>query len=85
MRASHKAFGYPIVPALYIVGAAVILCVPLCHQTATSWPGLAIVVCLSGVPAHFLGENRGDELSGSRYPVAKPKSKPMNLLRHAKA
>jgi APA family basic amino acid/polyamine antiporter len=48
----YKAFGYPIVPALYIIGAAVILCVLFTYQTATSWPGLAIV--LSGVPAYFL-------------------------------
>jgi len=47
----YKAFGYPIVPALYIIGAAVILCVLFTYQTATSWPGLAIV--LSGVPAYF--------------------------------
>jgi APA family basic amino acid/polyamine antiporter len=48
----YKAFGYPIVPALYIAGAAVILGVLFTYQTATSWPGLAIV--LSGVPAYFL-------------------------------
>jgi APA family basic amino acid/polyamine antiporter len=48
----YKAFGYPLVPALYIVGAAVILGVLFTYQTATSWPGLAIV--LSGVPVYFL-------------------------------
>jgi APA family basic amino acid/polyamine antiporter len=48
----YKAFGYPIVPALYIVGASVILCVLFIYQTATTWPGLIIV--LSGVPIYFL-------------------------------
>lgn len=48
----YKAFGYPVVPALYIVGAAIILGVLFSYQTATSWPGLAIV--LSGVPVYFL-------------------------------
>ncbi len=48
----YKAFGYPIVPALYIVGAAVILFVLFVYQTATTWPGLMIV--LTGVPVYFL-------------------------------
>ena len=48
----YKAFGYPIVPALYIIGASVILFVLFVYQTATTWPGLIIV--LTGVPAYFL-------------------------------
>ena len=48
----YKAFGYPIVPILYIVGAATILFVLFIYQTATTWPGLLIVI--SGVPIYFL-------------------------------
>ena len=48
----YKAFGYPVVPALYVVGAAVILVVLFAYQTATTWPGLIIV--LTGVPVYFL-------------------------------
>jgi APA family basic amino acid/polyamine antiporter len=48
----YKAFGYPIVPALYIIGATVILVVLFIYQTATTWPGLIIV--LTGVPIYFL-------------------------------
>jgi APA family basic amino acid/polyamine antiporter len=48
----YKAFGYPIVPALYVIGASVILAVLFIYQTATTWPGLIIV--LSGVPVYFL-------------------------------
>jgi APA family basic amino acid/polyamine antiporter len=48
----YKAFGYPIVPALYIIGASVILGVLFIYQTATTWPGLVIV--LAGVPVYFL-------------------------------
>ena len=47
----YKAFGYPIVPGLYILGAAVILIVLFLYQTKTTWPGLMIV--LSGVPVYF--------------------------------
>jgi APA family basic amino acid/polyamine antiporter len=48
----YRAIGYPIVPALYIVGAATILLVLFVYRTATTWPGLIIV--LLGVPVYFL-------------------------------
>ena len=48
----YKAFGYPIIPALYIAGAAVILVVLFVYQTTATWPGLLIV--LTGVPIYFL-------------------------------
>jgi APA family basic amino acid/polyamine antiporter len=58
----YKAFGYPVVPALYIIGATVILVVLFMYQTATTWPGLMIV--LTGVPVYFLWRNANQ--SGSR-------------------
>jgi len=48
----YRAFGYPVVPAVYIVGAAVILAVLLACQPLTTWPGFGIV--LLGVPVYFL-------------------------------
>ena len=45
------AFGYPIVPALYIGGATLILTVLFIYKRATTWPGLVIV--LLGVPVYF--------------------------------
>ncbi len=47
----YKAFGYPVVPALYIVAAAVISVVLILYKTQTTWPGLAIV--LTGIPVYF--------------------------------
>jgi APA family basic amino acid/polyamine antiporter len=47
----YRAIGYPIVPALYIAGAATILMVLFVYRTATTWPGLIIV--LLGVPVYF--------------------------------
>jgi APA family basic amino acid/polyamine antiporter len=47
----YRAFGYPIVPALYIVGAATILLVLFAYRPATTWPGLVIV--LLGVPVYY--------------------------------
>jgi len=46
----YRAFGYPVVPALYILGAATILVVLLMYRTATTWPGLIIV--LLGLPVY---------------------------------
>jgi APA family basic amino acid/polyamine antiporter len=57
----YKAFGYPVVPILYIVGAAVILLVLFIYQTATTWPGLLIVI--SGVPIYFLWKILGKKSS----------------------
>jgi len=47
----YRAFGYPAVPALYIVGALTILLVLFAYRASTTWPGLAIV--LLGVPVYF--------------------------------
>jgi APA family basic amino acid/polyamine antiporter len=52
----YRAIGYPVVPALYIVGAATILVVLFIYRTATTWPGLIIV--LLGVPVYFIWRPR---------------------------
>jgi APA family basic amino acid/polyamine antiporter len=57
----YKAFGYPIVPALYIVGAAVVLLMLFVYRTSTTWPGLIIV--LLGVPV-FLVWHRREHITG---------------------
>jgi basic amino acid/polyamine antiporter, APA family len=53
----YKAFGYPIIPILYIIGAGTILLVLFVYQTATTWPGLLIVI--SGVPIYFVWKLAG--------------------------
>ena len=53
----YKAFGYPLVPALYILGAATILGVLFVYRPATTWPGLGIV--LLGLPVYFAIARRG--------------------------
>jgi APA family basic amino acid/polyamine antiporter len=47
----YRAFGYPILPAMYIAAAATILLILLVYRTATTWPGLIIV--LTGVPVYL--------------------------------
>jgi APA family basic amino acid/polyamine antiporter len=58
----YRAFGYPIVPALYIVTASAIAIVLLIYKPATSLPGLAIV--LTGIPVYFLWRRMGSPSAG---------------------
>ncbi|QHN05479.1 amino acid permease [Granulicella sp. WH15] len=48
----YRAFGYPLLPILYIFFASVILIVLLIYRTTTTVPGIVIV--LLGVPVYFL-------------------------------
>jgi len=48
----YKAVGYPLIPGLYVIGAAIILVVLFVYQTTATWPGLLIV--LTGVPVYFI-------------------------------
>lgn len=52
MPRPYKAFGYPVVPVLYILLAAFICIVLLKVKTETTWPGLIIVIL--GVPIYFI-------------------------------
>ena len=48
----YKAFGYPVVPALYIAAASFLLVVLFIYRPSTTFPGLVIV--LIGVPVYYL-------------------------------
>jgi APA family basic amino acid/polyamine antiporter len=58
----YRAFGYPIVPALYIAGAATVLLVLFVYRPTTTWPGLGIV--LLGLPVYVLWRRREGAASG---------------------
>ena len=53
----YKAFGYPIIPVLYIIGASVILVVLFIYQPAQTWPGLAIIA--TGIPVYLIWNKVG--------------------------
>jgi APA family basic amino acid/polyamine antiporter len=57
----YKAFGYPIIPALYMLGALVILVVLFAYQTATTWPGLIIIA--TGIPIYFIWRKVGTPMA----------------------
>ncbi len=48
----YRAFGYPVVPALYLAGATIIIAVLVVYRPMTTWPGMVIV--LLGLPVYFL-------------------------------
>jgi APA family basic amino acid/polyamine antiporter len=52
----YRAFGYPVVPALYIFFASIIFVMLLLYRPATTIPGIVIVVL--GIPVYFLFRSR---------------------------
>jgi APA family basic amino acid/polyamine antiporter len=53
----YRAFGYPVLPAIYVVLCAVIMLDLLVVKPRYTWPGLIIV--LTGIPVYFLWRRRG--------------------------
>ncbi len=51
----YKAFGYPVIPALYILATVIIMVVLLIYKPKYTFPGLIIV--LLGVPVYYLWKN----------------------------
>ena len=52
----YKAFGYPILPALYIIIATGICVILLIYKPNYTWPGLIIVAL--GIPVYYLFGNK---------------------------
>ncbi len=48
----YKAFGYPVIPALYILVATAIMIILLLFKPQFTWPGLIIVVL--GIPVYYI-------------------------------
>jgi APA family basic amino acid/polyamine antiporter len=53
----YKAFGYPALPALYMVAAGLIEALLLAYKPNYTWPGLIIV--LLGLPVYFIWRKVG--------------------------
>ena len=52
MERPYRAFGYPVLPAFYILTAGLIEILLLIYKPSYTWPGLIIV--LLGVPVYYL-------------------------------
>ena len=62
----YKAFGYPVLPAIYIVMALFIDVVLLRYKPQYTWPGLIIV--LLGIPVYFLWSRRKSPAAAQSIP-----------------
>ena len=60
----YRAFGYPWLPALYVLLCGLIMLDLLVVKPLFTWPGLLIV--LSGIPVYFLWRRRDDSSAVSR-------------------
>ncbi len=52
----YRAWGYPIIPLVYIVGGIAILWCLFAYRAASTWPGLLIVLC--GLPVYWITKAR---------------------------
>jgi len=48
----YKAFGYPVLPFIYIIGASIICISLFIFKSKNTWPGLGIV--LLGIPLYYI-------------------------------
>jgi APA family basic amino acid/polyamine antiporter len=52
----YKAFGYPVLPIIYILMGATFCVLLIIYKTKFTWPGLLIT--LAGIPIYYLAVNR---------------------------
>lgn len=52
----YRAWGYPVMPLIYIVGGIAVLYCLFAYRPASTWPGMLIVLC--GLPVYWLGRAR---------------------------
>ena len=62
----YRAFGYPVLPAIYIAMAVGIDLVLLRYKPQYTWPGLIIVLC--GIPVYFLWSRQNHKVTRSLAP-----------------
>jgi basic amino acid/polyamine antiporter, APA family len=53
----YRTPGYPVVPAIYVLGASTVVLCLFIARPATTWPGLALVI--SGLPVYWLIRRKG--------------------------
>lgn len=63
----YRAFGYPVLPAIYIVLASCICLLLLIYKPKYTWPGLGIV--LAGIPLYHFLRGRAISTRRPRYDI----------------
>ena len=54
----YRAFGYPVIPLIYIILAVIVMLILLFYKPEFTWPGLIIV--LLGIPVYFFWRRRDE-------------------------
>jgi APA family basic amino acid/polyamine antiporter len=64
----YKAFGYPLLPAIYIVMGFSFCLLLIIYKPAFTWPGL--IITLLGIPLYYLAISRkkANDVNGSGGP-----------------
>jgi APA family basic amino acid/polyamine antiporter len=62
----YRAFGYPVVPAVYMVLCALIMLDLLIVRPEYTWPGLILV--FAGIPVYFLWRLAGRRSNHAHHP-----------------
>jgi basic amino acid/polyamine antiporter, APA family len=60
----YKAFGYPVIPALYIIIAVFIMIDLLIYKPDFTWPGLIIVVV--GIPVYYIWKRKNSKMGNGK-------------------
>ena len=63
----YKAFGYPVIPALYIVTTVTIMVILLMYKPMYTFPGLGIVML--GIPVFFIWRNYNNKGKNDRKTI----------------
>jgi len=63
----YRAFGYPVLPAMYIVLASCVCLLLLIYKPKYTWPGLGIV--LMGIPLYYFLRGRAISTRHPRYDI----------------
>ena len=58
----YRAFGYPVLPGLYVLACVAICVVLLIVKPENTWPGL--IMTLAGIPVYFFWRMRGKKCGG---------------------
>lgn len=56
----YRAFGYPVIPSIYIVSAMMVMIILLIYKPGYTWPGLIIV--LLGIPVYFFWKKHKERI-----------------------
>ncbi|MGH9607022.1 MAG: APC family permease [Terracidiphilus sp.] len=68
----YRTWGYPVVPAIYLLGATVILVVLFIYRPQTTWPGFVIIA--TGFPIYFVVRARSKQRGAGSGELAEPES-----------